>query len=55
VRAFRYRRRGVPLKEFDPVLIELPDWDELAKFARSLVAEPDVRKDPHPSGLGDAE
>jgi hypothetical protein len=58
VRAYRFRQRGVPLKEFDPVLIELPDWDALAEFARSLVAEADVPTEPkpsHPHGPGDAE
>ena len=35
LRASRYRRLGVPLKQFPPV--ELPDWDELAEFAESLV------------------
>ena len=37
VRAFRYRELGVPLKEFPPVIIEPPDWDELAEYAKSLV------------------
>jgi hypothetical protein len=41
VRAFRYRRRGIPLKEYSPAFVELPDWSELAEFARSLVAEGD--------------
>jgi hypothetical protein len=57
VRAFRFRQRGVPLKEFEPVLIELPNWDELAEFARSLVVGADVPKEPlpfHLPGLGDA-
>jgi hypothetical protein len=36
-RAFRYRRLGIPLKEFPPVEIELPDWDELAEYAASLL------------------
>ena len=39
VRAFRYRRQGVPLKEFPPVEVELPDWDELAEYAESLLPE----------------
>jgi hypothetical protein len=36
VRAFHYRERGVPLKDFPPVEIEPPDWDELAEYAREL-------------------
>ncbi len=39
VRAFRYRKLGVPLKEFPPVEIKLPDWSELAEYARSLLPE----------------
>jgi hypothetical protein len=39
VRAFRYRQLGVPLKEFPPVEVELPDWDELAEYAASLLPE----------------
>jgi hypothetical protein len=39
VRAFRYRKLGVPLKEFPPVEVELPDWDELAEYAASLLPE----------------
>jgi hypothetical protein len=35
VRAYRYRQAGIPLKEFPPV--ELPDWDELAVLAKSLL------------------
>jgi hypothetical protein len=40
VRAYRYRERGVPLKqhEVDPPVECYPDWDELAKYAASLVA-----------------
>ncbi len=34
VRAYRYRKLGIPLKYFPPV--ELPDWDELAEYAASL-------------------
>src|SRR5688500_245504 len=37
VRAYRYRQLGVPLKEFPPVEVELPDWDELAQYAASLL------------------
>jgi hypothetical protein len=43
VRAYRYRQLGVPLKEFPPVEVELPDWDELAQYARSLL--PDEHED----------
>jgi hypothetical protein len=39
VRAYRYRQMGVPLKEFPPVEVELPDWDELAEYAPSLHTE----------------
>jgi hypothetical protein len=40
VRALRYRRRGVPLKqhEVDPPVEMWPDWEELARYAESLVA-----------------
>jgi hypothetical protein len=41
VRAYRYRQLGVPLKEFPPVEVELPDWDELAEYAASLLPEED--------------
>ena len=37
VRAFRYRQHGIPLKDFPPVEVELPDWDELAEYAASLL------------------
>ena len=37
MRAFRYRRFGVPLKEFPATVIETPDWDELAQYAESLM------------------
>src|SRR5262245_56894319 len=36
-RAFRYRRLGIPLKEFPPVEVELPDSAELAQYAESLL------------------
>jgi hypothetical protein len=40
VRAFRYRAwRGVPLKTFPPVEVELIDWDALAEYAESLGPE----------------
>ena len=40
VRAYRYRQRGVPLKqhEVDPAVDLYPDWEELAKYAAQLVA-----------------
>ncbi len=37
VRAYRYRLRGIPFKEFPPVEIELPDWPALARYAEELV------------------
>lgn len=37
VRACRYRKLGIPLKEFPVVEVELHDWDELAKYAASLL------------------
>jgi len=49
VRAFRYRQMGVPLKEFPPVVVELPDWDELAVYAKSLVT-PSVEATPNREG-----
>ena len=42
VRACRYRQWGVPLKQFPPVEIVLPDWDELAEYAESLAESPPV-------------
>jgi len=39
VRAFRYRKRGVPLKIFPYVPLEPPDWSELAEYARSLLPQ----------------
>jgi hypothetical protein len=36
-RACRYRKFGVPLKEYEPE--PLPDWEELAAYAASLVTE----------------
>jgi hypothetical protein len=39
VRAFRYRKLGVPLKEFPPVIIEPSDWSELAEYAQSLLEQ----------------
>jgi hypothetical protein len=53
VRAYRYRQRGVPLKEFPPVEIEATDWDELADYAASLV--PDEPEDDNVEESGDRE
>jgi hypothetical protein len=39
VRAYRYRQRGIPLKEFPFVEIEPTNWDELADYAAELVTE----------------
>jgi len=39
VRAFRYRRLGVPLKEFAAVEIPLTDWGELAMYAEGLLGQ----------------
>lgn len=39
VRAYRYRQKGVELKEFPPVEIEEIDWDELAEYAESVLPE----------------
>jgi hypothetical protein len=36
IRGYRYRKLGVPLKEFPPVIIEMHNWKELAKYAASL-------------------
>jgi hypothetical protein len=38
VRGFRYRKMGIPLKEFPVVEIEPTDWDELARYAEELAA-----------------
>jgi len=37
VRSYRYRKLGIPLKDFPAV--EWPDWDELAGYAKSLLPE----------------
>ncbi len=50
VRAYRYRQAGIPLKEFPPV--ELPNWDELADFAASLVPKKPVPTSAGKSGQG---
>jgi hypothetical protein len=34
-RAWRYRQRGVPLKEFPPIELPVIDWGELADYAAS--------------------
>ena len=39
VRAFRYRRMGVPLKEFPPVQLPETDWEELSQYAAALLSE----------------
>ena len=39
VRAFRYRRMGVPLKEFPVVETSEIDWKALAKYAAELAAK----------------
>jgi hypothetical protein len=38
VRASRYRSQGVPLKEFPPLEMPKTDWDELAEYAKGLIA-----------------
>jgi hypothetical protein len=40
VRAYRYRQRGVPLKEFPPPELISPEefWGELTTYAKELVA-----------------
>jgi hypothetical protein len=52
VRAFRYRKLGVPLKEFPPVEVELPDWDVLAEYAASLLPEVPEGNDADDGGDG---
>lgn len=45
VRAFRYRKLGVPLKYFPPVDVWVWDWKALAEFAQEVlddVEEPDA-------------
>jgi hypothetical protein len=49
VRAFRYRKLGVPLKVFPPVEFPETDWEELARYAAELVAG---EVDPEPYGEG---
>jgi hypothetical protein len=40
VRAFRYRKEGVPLKEFPVEEIAVTDWDELARYAAEVLEGP---------------
>ena len=37
VRAFRYRKMGVPLKVFPPVVYEVMNWNQLAAYARKIL------------------
>jgi hypothetical protein len=40
MRAWRYKRRGIPLRDHPPPPVEEPDphyWDKLADYARSLL------------------
>jgi hypothetical protein len=39
VRAYRYRKMGVPLKEFPPVEMPEMDWDDLAAYAKDVLKE----------------
>jgi hypothetical protein len=39
VRAYRYRKLGIPLKDFPYVEVEVPDWDKLAEYAESLLPD----------------
>ena len=36
VRACRYRKLGIPLREFPPQVVEPTDWEELARYAAEL-------------------
>jgi hypothetical protein len=47
LRAMRYRRRGVPLKEheLEQGVELLPDWEELAEYAASLVPAGEAAND----------
>jgi len=38
VRAHRYRKRGIPLKQYVPLELPVVDWAGLAEYAVSLVA-----------------
>jgi hypothetical protein len=49
VRAFRYRRLGVPLKVFPWVEPEEINWDELAEYAAELAANESGAVDPDAS------
>jgi hypothetical protein len=37
VRAFRYRKRGIPLKEFPPSETSSAAWQKLAEYATELL------------------
>jgi hypothetical protein len=37
VRAYRYRKMGVPLKAFPPPDVEVMGWDDLAKYASEVL------------------
>jgi hypothetical protein len=43
LRAYRYRQRGVPLKELPPGGFCI-DWDDLAEFAKEVAARPAKKK-----------
>jgi hypothetical protein len=43
IRAFRYRERGIPLKEFPPVEYEPEDWEVLAQYAAELAPPPEAQ------------
>jgi len=51
VRASRYRKHGVPLKEYVPAELPWVDWEELAQFAAQLLAAPNGAAK-EPSGAG---
>ena|SRR5947209_1201377 len=51
MRAWRYRKMGVPLKVFPPPVVEEPDphyWDKLAEYARSLLPTGEREQDEPP-------
>lgn len=45
LRGMRYRRMGIPLKDFPP----MPGWDELAEYAKSLLAKSQPSSDELPA------
>jgi hypothetical protein len=51
MRARRYRERGIPLKEFPPPEYMTTEefWDDLTKYAASLLPEPTIDADPDAS------